>query len=93
MSHTAPTSATSGTSPAETPEASASTSASNVEIVKGNVTDSQRAALEQVVDSVAEAVEREKNVKPNPRGHYGTPLRQRATNTANPTGFRTAPLP
>lgn len=93
MSHTPPTSATSGTSPAEVPEDKASTPATTVEIVKGNVTDAQRAALEQVVDSVAEAVEREKNVKPNPRGHYGTPLRQRATNTANPTGFRTAPLP
>ncbi|WP_312097071.1 hypothetical protein [Corynebacterium dentalis] len=93
MSHTPPTSATSGTSPAEAPEDNVSTPATNVEIIKGNVTDTQRAALEQVVDSVAEAVEREKNVKPNPRGHYGTPLRQRATNTANPTGFRTAPLP
>ena len=93
MSHTPPTSASSGTSPAEAPENTVSTPAANVEIIKGNVTDTLRAALEQVVDSVAEAVEREKNVKPNPRGHYGTPLRQRATNTANPTGFRTSPLP
>ncbi|WP_185770240.1 hypothetical protein [Corynebacterium anserum] len=67
--------------------------APRVEIVKGNLCDAQKAALEQVVDSIAEAVERERNAKPDSRGHFGTPTIHWANNTANPAGFRTAPLP
>lgn len=64
-----------------------------VEVVKGDLTDAQKAALEQVVGSVADAVEREHNAKPDTRGHFGTPAVQPARNTENPTGFRSAPLP
>lgn len=95
MTHTPPTSATEGTSAATDAAAADNTSRSTkpVEIVKGNLNDAQRAAIEQVVGHVAEAVERQKNVKPHSRGHFGTPGKQRAENTANPTGFRTSQLP
>lgn len=65
----------------------------NVEVVKGTLNPTQRAALEQIVDGIAESVERERNAKPDSRGHYGLPVRQPAHNTANPTGFRSNPLP
>lgn len=66
---------------------------SHVEIIKGNLSPTQRRAVEQLVGGLAESVEREKNVKPHPRGHYGTPGKPRAINTSNPAGFRTARLP
>lgn len=75
---------TNNSSPADRPR---------VEVVKGSINDTQRAALEQIVGDVAAAVEREQNMKPDTRGHFGTPTRQAATNTANPTGFRSVPLP
>lgn len=64
-----------------------------VQVVKGSLSNAQRTALENMVGDIADAVERENSLKPDTRGHYGSPTPQRATNTANPTGFRTAPLP
>lgn len=74
-------------------QTSSAASQPRVEVMKGNISGAQRAALEQIVDDVAAAVERENSLKPDTRGHFGTPTRPRADNTANPTGFRSNPLP
>lgn len=80
-----------------THEAAAATtnvsSLADVEVRKGNLSPAQTTALHQVIEGVAEAVEREKNAKPDTRGHFGLPTRSIGVNTDNPLGFRSSALP
>lgn len=64
-----------------------------VEFVKGNLSPIQRQAVEKLIGEVARAVDRQRNARPDSRGHFGYPQPQPAANTANPTGFRSAPIP
>ena len=62
--------------------------AGRYEIVRGQLSDDEKVALNEVLDGLAQAAEDARNTKPDTRGLWGHQAR-----VLNPTGFRNPSLP